>query len=93
MKVKNLMERSGIQETGRALAYLRDGLEELNIISETDIKTKRINIEQNKRFYDLPSDLVQLKSVRVKNHLNSKDEYRNIPRLLYEPKIHDSDGI
>ena len=92
MKVKELMERVGVNKTARAIAYLKDGLEELNIISETDIKTVRLNIEENKRFYDLPVDAVQLKSVRVKNHLNSKDEYRSIPRLVYEPTIHDSDG-
>ena len=28
MKVKELMERAGTTETGRALAYIKDGLEE-----------------------------------------------------------------
>ena len=87
------MERAGIQETGRGLAYLKDGLEELNILSETHVKTKRENLTKDKRFYKFPQDMVQLKSVRVKNHLNSKDEYRNIPRLVYEPPIVDKDGI
>ena len=86
------MERSGVSETGRAIAYLQEALEELNIMSELDINTLKFDITQNKRFYDIPKEASQLKSVRVKNHLNSKGEYRSIPRLIYEPNIHDADG-
>ena len=34
MKVREIMERAGLRETGRALAYIKDALEELNLISE-----------------------------------------------------------
>lgn len=37
MKVQELMERVGINQTGRAIAYIKDGLEEMNLISETNI--------------------------------------------------------
>jgi hypothetical protein len=94
MKVKEIMERAGFDEfpTGRAIAYIKDGLEEINTISETHVTTHRVNITQNKRFYKLPNDVIKVLSFRCKNHLNSKDEYRAIPRLLYEPKITDADG-
>ena len=52
----------------------------------------RQNIVEDKRFYDLPSDAIQIKEVRCKNHLNSKDEYRQIPRLINKPIIKDADG-
>jgi hypothetical protein len=93
MTVKEIMERSGIGETGRAIAYIEDALEELNIESETHIDAQRINIIENKRFYHMPNDAIQIKSIRAKNHLNSKDEYRSIPRLLYKPRIKDADEI
>ena len=93
MKVQELMERAGIKETGRAIAYIKDALEEINTIAETHVKTERININQNKRFYDLPYDAIQVKEIRCKNHLNSKDEYRSIPRLIYKPLIKDGDGV
>ena len=93
MTVKELMERVGITETGKAIAYIKDALEEINTISETHVTTQRIDIDKNKRFYDLPNDLIQVKEIRVKNHLNSKDEYRSIPRLIYKPKVKDADGI
>ncbi len=93
MTVKELMERIGITDTGRAIAYLKDALEEINTISETHLNTERINIDQNKRFYDIPNDALQIKEIRCKNHLNSKDEYRVIPRTIYKPLIKDADGI
>lgn len=93
MKVKEIMERIGITETGRAIAYIKDALEEMNTMSETHMKTQRIDLKKDKRFYDIPSDAIQIKDIRAKNHLNSKDEYRSIPRLIYKPNIKDADGI
>lgn len=92
MKVKEIMERAGITETGRAIAYIKDALEEINIDGEAQVKTERINIDQNKRFYTFPSDVVKVLQIRCKNHLNSENEYRKISRLLHEPKIVDADG-
>ena len=89
MNVKKIMERTGLTETGVAIAYIEDALEELNLISETHIKTARINIESGKRFYDLPNEAIQVKDIRMKNHFNSKGEYRSIPRLIYRPTIKD----
>tara|TARA_R100000808_G_C2148221_1_gene156343 strand:+ start:1951 stop:2232 length:282 start_codon:yes stop_codon:yes gene_type:complete len=93
MKVKELMERCGIVDTGRAIAYIKDGLEEINILAETHLDTERIDITANKRFYDFPVDMLKLTDVRIKNHLNSKDEYRSIPRLIYKPIIKDEDAV
>ena len=92
MKIKELMERVGITDTGKAIAYIKDAMEELNVESETHIDTQRANIVGDKRFYDMPLNAIQIRDVRAKNHLNSKDEYRTIPRLLYRPKVKDSDN-
>ena len=91
MKVKELMERAGITETGRAIAYIKDGLEEMNLMSETHITTSRIDINENQRYFSLPNDYIKLTDIRCKNHLNSKDEYRSIPRMIYKPAIKDED--
>ena len=93
MKVKELMERAGTTETGRALAYIKDGLEEINTIHETHVNTERIDITADQRFYELPNDIIKILSVRAKNHMNTKDEYRKIPRSIYEPIIEDVDGV
>tara|TARA_R110000744_G_scaffold103936_3_gene199117 strand:- start:14 stop:295 length:282 start_codon:yes stop_codon:yes gene_type:complete len=93
MKVQELMERVGMTETGRAIAYIKDGLEEMNILAETHVKTARIDIVKDQRFYDLPNDMIKIMDIRCKNHLNSKDEYRSISRGIGNPNNKDSDGI
>ena len=91
MKVQELMERVGINQTGRAIAYIKDALEEINMLSETHITTSRIDIKQNQRYYDIPNDAIKITSIRCKNHLNTKDEYRRIPRMIGDPYTEDAD--
>ena len=91
MKVQELMERVGINQTGTDIAYIKDALEEMNMLSETHITTSRINIKQNQRYYDIPNDAIKITSIRCKNHLNTKDEYRRIPRMIGDPYTEDAD--
>ena len=93
MKVQEIMERANIRETGRAIAYIKDALEELNLISETHIRVVRIDIEKDKRLYNLPNDMLQILDIRCKDHDNEDSAYRSIPRSVYEPAIKDEDGI
>ena len=93
MKVREIMERAGLRETGRALAYIKDALEELNLISETHVETARIDIVANKRFYDIPNEAVKIIDIRCKNQGNTSGIYQTIPRSMYEPETKDSDGV
>ena len=93
MKIQQLMDRVGITQTGRALAYIKDGLEDLNMNFETHVTTEKIDITENQRFYDIPNDVIKILEVRALNHLNSKDEYRRIPRLVNKPWIPDGDDV
>jgi hypothetical protein len=92
MTVKELMERVGTNETGRAVAYVKDGLEEINMLTETHTRLERFDITENQRFYTLPNEMVKMMDIRVKNHLNSKDEYRSIPRMIHKPTVKDADN-
>ena len=87
------MERVGMIETGRAIAYIKDGLDEMNMISETHVTTERIDITKDQRFYDLPNDSIKLIDIRCKNHDNANNEYRSIPRSIHKPVTDDADGI
>ena len=93
MKVKELMERAGVTQTGRALAYIKDGMEEIAMLTEIHVESERQDLTEDKRFYNFPSDMVKAIDIRVKNHLNSKDEYRSIPRMIHKPIIKDEDNI
>ena len=87
------MERVNNFETGRIIAYIKDGLEDLNINFETHVTTEKIDITENQRFYDMPNEVIKILEVRALNHLNSKDEYRRIPRLVNKPWVPDGDDV
>ena len=91
MKVSDRMERAGIKSTGRAVAYIRDALEEINLLSETHVRTLRQQITKDQRFYDIPLDVVKILKISCKSHLNTKEEYRKIPRMIGEPYTLDAD--
>ena len=93
MKVNEIMEKCALNHTGRAVAYIKDALNEMNYLTETHIKTTRIDIESGKRFYNLPNDAVKVKDIRCKNHNNNDNSYQSIPRSIYQPETEDSDGI
>jgi hypothetical protein len=90
-KIKHLMERAGIAKTGMAIAYIKEGLREINLLHETHLKNEKIDITQDQRFYTIPNEAIKVTDIKIKNHLNSKGDYRSIPRLIYEPHIEDGD--
>tara|TARA_Y100000310_G_scaffold154264_1_gene153836 strand:- start:234 stop:515 length:282 start_codon:yes stop_codon:yes gene_type:complete len=92
MKVQEIMERAGVTDTGRAIAYIKDALEELNTISETHVTTERIDITKDQRFYSFPNDMIKVLDIRCKNQFNTLDEYRSIPRMIGEPLRKDADA-
>ncbi|OUV76705.1 MAG: hypothetical protein CBC83_00085 [Flavobacteriales bacterium TMED123] len=89
MKVKELMERIGITDTGRTVAYVKDGLEEINMLTEVHTKVETFDLTKDQRFYTLPNEMVKMIDIRAKNHLNSKDEYKSIPRMIRQPRTKD----
>ena len=91
MKVQEIMERANITQTGRAIAYIKDALEDMSMLGETHITTERIDITENQRYYDIPNDCIKITDIRCKNHLNTNDEYKSIPRMVGEPSIEDAD--
>ena len=80
-------------ETGAAIAYIKDALEEMNIISETHINTQRIDINKDQRFYAIPNESLKILDIRCKNHDANDGTYKSIPRTIYQPETEDSDGI
>ena len=93
MKVKELMERVGTGETGRALAYIKDGLDEMNMIAETHVNVERIDITADQRYYTMPKDAIKIIDIRCKHHENTDSKYRSIPRSIHKPPTEDEDGV
>ena len=93
MKIMKIMERAGVNKTGFAISHIKEALSEMAVLSPTHIKTVRIDIELDKRFYSLPNEAENVLDVRCKNHNNNSSEYRSVPRTIYKPFTKDSDGI
>ena len=93
MKVNELMERVGMVETGRALAYIKDGLDEMNMIAETHVNVERIDITADQRYYTMPADAIKIIDIRCKHHDNVDSKYRSIPRTIHKPPTEDEDGV
>ena len=93
MKVQEIIERAGTNQIGFAIAYIKDALDEMNILAETHVTTTRIDINKDQRFYEIPNDCLKILDIRCKHHNNADNTYRSIPRSIYEPKIVDKDGV
>ena len=93
MKVNELMERVGMVETGRAMAYIKDGLDEMNMIAETHVNVERIDITADQRYYAMPADAIKIIDIRCKHHDNVDSKYRSIPRTVHPPPTEDEDGV
>ena len=92
MKVKEIMERAGMTQTGRAVAYIKDALDEISTSHETHITTQRMDVNKDQRFYSVPNDCLKILDIRCKHHNNEDGKHRSIPRSIYEPVIVDEDG-
>ena len=93
MKVEEIMERAATLDTGRAVAYIKDALEEINKLTEFVFRNEKIDITENQRFYDIPNEALKVLDIRCKNHDNANNEYRSIPRSIHKPPTEDADGV
>jgi len=93
MKIIELMERAGMNSTGRAISYIKDALNEIALESPTHIETARFDINNGQRFYNLPNHAVKILDIRCKHHKNTSNAYQSIPRTIFEPQTKDTDGI
>ena len=93
MTVNELMERVGLNQTGRAIAYIKDGLDEMNMMAETHVNVERIDITADQRYYTMPMDAIKIIDIRCKHQDNNDSKYRSIPRSIHKPPMEDSDGV
>ena len=87
------MERSGMNQTGRAVAYIKDGLDEISHMIKDYVVESDVSIVADQRYYDFPAGVIKLRDLRVLNHENDEGKYRSIPRIMFEPSEEDPDGV
>tara|TARA_R100000742_G_C4249878_1_gene68316 strand:+ start:375 stop:653 length:279 start_codon:yes stop_codon:yes gene_type:complete len=86
MKILEVMERANSRDTSLVIAYIKDAISEMQSSNEIDTKVSKINIVKNTRDYDLPSDLISIKTISVKD-TDDDDKYKQIRRLSSEPIV------
>jgi len=83
MTVDEMMERSGVNKTGLALAWIKDAVHMIQSNSKENLKVDKQNIIDGERDYIIPWDYVAIKSVSIKDTSDSK--YKRIKRLAIPP--------
>ena len=65
MKLQEIMERTGLKETGLAKAWAKDALHLIRSQTPELIKVDKQNIIDGEQEYVLPADLIQIKSMTI----------------------------
>tara|TARA_R100000152_G_scaffold20690_1_gene15290 strand:+ start:652 stop:930 length:279 start_codon:yes stop_codon:yes gene_type:complete len=85
MTLQEIMERTGVKETGLAKAWVKDAFNLIKSQSPENIKVNKQNIIDGEREYVAPSDMIQLLSVSIKDTQDNK--YKKIRRVTNNIKI------
>ena len=87
MTVQEIMERSGMDNATLTIAWIKDAIHLIQSNSKEKIKIRKQDIvkavDGDDNVYQLPSDMVALESVSIKDTSDSK--YKKIKRLINQP--------
>ena len=84
MTVLEMMERANTRETKLAIAYIKDAIVKIQSTSEIALKVNKQDITKNTRDYTLPTELISLDSVSVKD-TEDDNKYKIIRRIIDDP--------
>ena len=89
MTIQEIMERTGLKDYSLAKAYINDAIHLIQSTAEDSVRVTYSNItvasDGNDHEYDLPADLISLKSLSVKDTQDNK--YKKIRRLSVAPTV------
>jgi len=88
MTVQEIMDRTGINNLYEAIAYITDGLYEINEMTPQTVETAFIDIEADVRLYSLPSDMVRL--LQIFRKYDDDGKYVPIDRVQHVDIIQDA---
>ena len=81
-----MMERANTRETKLAIAYIKDAIVKIQSTSEIALKVNKQDITKNTRDYTLPTELISLDSVSVKD-TEDDNKYKIIRRIIDDPIV------
>lgn len=85
MRLQEIMDRTGIKETGLAVALVKDAIALIQSQVDDNVATWKTNIADGTRDYPFPANLIKLKSISVKDTTDLK--YKRVRRLVHSPVV------
>ena len=87
MKLQEIMERTNIPQVGLAKALVKDAIQILKSSYPEEIRVDKQNVIDGESEYILPYDMIQLKSISIKDTNDNK--YKLIRRLAGKPIVRE----
>ena len=87
MKLQEIMERTNIPQVGLAKALVKDAIQILKSSYPEEIRVDKQNVIDGESEYILPYDMIQLKSISIKDTNDNK--YKQIRRLAGKPIVRE----
>ena len=87
MKLQEIMERTNIPNVGLAKALIKDAIHLIKSSYPEEIRTDKQNIIDGESEYILPYNMIQLKSISIKDTNDNK--YKQIRRLASSPIVRE----
>ena len=87
MKLQEIMERTNIPQVGLAKALVKDAIQILKSSYPEEIRVDKQNIIDGESEYILPYNMIQLKSISIKDTNDKK--YKQIRRLASSPIVRE----
>jgi len=86
MTILEIMERANTRDTNLSIAFIKDAITQIQ--SSTDIvsKVEKQDLTKNTRDYYLPTDLVSVISISIKD-TDDDNKYKKIRRLATRPTV------
>ena len=85
MRLKEIMDRTRMKETGLAVALVKDAISLIQSQVDDNVATWKTNITDGTRDYPFPANMIKLRSISVKDTNDSK--YKRIRRLTNNPVV------
>ena len=85
MRLKEIMDRTGMKESGLAVAFVKDAIALIQSQVDDNVATWKTNITDGTRDYPFPANMIKLRSISVKDTNDKK--YKRIRRLAHSPIV------
>ena len=85
MRLKEIMDRVGMKETGLTVALVKDAIALIQSQVDDNVATWKTNITDGTREYPFPANMIKLRSISVKDTNDKK--YKKIRRLAHNPIV------